>query len=442
MFDRRRGSRQSVPRTRNFGTPKNPKINSPCHNSSQGRFLWKFLCGWIISDFMANKTTKKEHCGYQQILTYVRSFLEDDWHAKRVESIAGCTLGVMHSAALGVAAIGKGIAQACGTDTKHAIKQVDRFLSNQGVELGAFFDAWVNHLFAGRQEAVVALDWTDFDKDNQSTLALHLITSHGRATPLMWVTINKSELKGQRNAIEDRLLSDFHDIIDANSVKVTVLADRGFGDAGFYCLHAEFGFSHVIRFKGNIMVTNAEGETRKAHAWLSPSGRAVILRNVTVTDAQIPVGAVVCVKGKGMKEPWFLACGGSTAQGTAQQAVKLYGRRFTIEENFRDTKDIRFGMGLSSCRISKPERRDRILLLSAIAVSLLTLLGAAGENMGHDRYLKANTSKKRTHSLFTQGVFYYGAIPNMKEERLRELVIEFGRLLNEHTALTQLFGVL
>jgi hypothetical protein len=69
-------------------------------------------------------------------------------------------------------------------------------------------------------------------------------------------------------------------------------------------------------------------------------------------------------------------------------------------------------------------------------------LGAAGENVGHDRYLKANTSKERTHSLFNQGVYYYGAIPNMKEERLRELVAEFGRLLNEHSCFTQLFGVL
>lgn len=384
---------------------------------------------------------RSEHLGYGQILTYVSAFLADDWHAKRVESIAGCTLGVVHSAALGVAAIGKGLAQACGTEAKHAVKQVDRFLSNRGVEVRAFFEAWVPHLLAGRQEAVVALDWTEFDKDDQSTLALHLVTRHGRATPLMWATVRKSELKGRRNAVEDQLLADLHAIV-AGSVRVTVLADRGFGDASFYCLHAELGFSHVIRFKGNISVTNAQGETRKAKDWLSSSGRAIIMRNVTVTAEQIPVAAVVCVRAKGMKEPWFLACGGTAAEGTAQQAVKLYGRRFTIEENFRDTKDLRFGMGLSSCRISQPKRRDRILLLSAIGVTLLTLLGAAGENLGHDRLLKANTSKVRTHSLFNQGVYYYGAIPNMKEERLRELVTEFGRLLTEHAAFTSIFGVL
>jgi hypothetical protein len=195
-------------------------------------------------------------------------------------------------------------------------------------------------------------------------------------------------------------------------------------------------------FKGNIAVTNAKGETRPARGWLSPSARATIMRDVAVTADQIPVSAVVCVRAKGMKEPWFLACGAGVAEGTAQQAVKLYGRRFTIEESFRDAKDIRFGMGLSSTRISQPARRDRMLLLSAITVSLLTLLGAAGENVGHDRMLKANTSKKRTHSLFTQGTYYYGAIPNMREYRLRELMTEFARLLNEHPAFSMVFGVL
>jgi hypothetical protein len=33
--------------------------------------------------------------------------------------------------------------------------------------------------FGGRREAIgVAMDWTDFDADNQATLALNLITRH------------------------------------------------------------------------------------------------------------------------------------------------------------------------------------------------------------------------------------------------------------------------
>ena len=62
---------------------------------------------------------------------------------------------------------------------------------------------------------------------------------------------------------------------------------------------------------------------------------------------------------------------------------------------------------MASIRVSTPERRDRLWLLNAFAVVLLTLLGAAGEALGYDRHLKSNTSKQRTHSLFRQGAMLY-----------------------------------
>ena len=68
----------------------------------------------------------------------------------------------------------------------------------------------------------------------------------------------------------------------------------------------------------------------------------------------------------------------SLTEATGAQVVGLYQGRFTIEESFRDIKDLRFGMGLSNMRIAEPDRRDRLLLVSAMACALMTLLGAAG----------------------------------------------------------------
>ncbi|WP_194862969.1 hypothetical protein [Myxococcus sp. AB036A] len=56
-----------------------------------------------------------------------------------------------------------------------------------------------------------------------------------------------------------------------------------------------------------------------------------------------------------------------------------------------------------------------MLLVSAMAVALLTLLGAAAEDAGLDRMLEANTVTRRTHSLFNQGLYFYGALPMMKD---------------------------
>jgi hypothetical protein len=47
-------------------------------------------------------------------------------------------------------------------------------------------------------------------------------------------------------------------------------------------------------------------------------------------------------------------------------------------------------MGLGSIHVSTPERRDRLWLPNAFAIALVILLGAAGEALGYDRYLKSN----------------------------------------------------
>jgi hypothetical protein len=110
-----------------------------------------------------------------------------------------------------------------------------------------------------------------------------------------------------------------------------------------------------------------------------------------------------------------------------------------VEPGFRDTKDLRFGLG--AVRIADPQRRDRLLLLNAFAVVLLTLLGAAGESLGMDRHLKSNTVKTRSHSLFRQGSTLYDLIPNMPEHRLRPLVDRFAELLQQSRAFTETFAV-
>jgi hypothetical protein len=99
-------------------------------------------------------------------------------------------------------------------------------------------------------------------------------------------------------------------------------------------------------------------------------------------------------------------------------------------------------MGMASIRVSTPERRDRLWLLNAFAVVLLTLLGAAGEALGYDRHLKSNTSKQRTHSLFRQGAMLYELIPTMPEPRLRPLIERFGAMLLEIPMFAGVYGTI
>ncbi|MGH7225251.1 MAG: IS4 family transposase, partial [Gemmataceae bacterium] len=322
-------------------------------------------------------------------IDFVQDFLAgafaEDLHAKRVESLANGALGVMTGASLAVSIIGHSLAQARGLRGKHAVKQVDRLLSNKGIVVWDLFPSWVAEVVGQRKTIVVAMDWTDFDADDQATLALNLVSNHGRATPLLWLSVLKDELKDQRNDFEDLCLARLKAVLP-EGVAATILADRGFGDTKLFGFLDTLGFDYVIRFRGNIHVTAADGETRAAAAWVSKGGRARKLRVAEVTAGRHKVGAVVCVQAKGMKAAWCLAA--SDADATAREITNYYARRWTIEPGFRDAKDLRFGMGLSVLRIGDPQRRDRLLLLNAFAIVLLTLLGAAGESLGMDRYLK------------------------------------------------------
>ena len=205
----------------------------------------------------------------------IHEFLEDlfseNVHAKRVLSLGNAVVGAIHAAALGVHAIGKALAAASGLEPKYAIKQVDRLLSNMALDMDELLPLWVKFLLSERKEAVVALDWTDFDADRHSTIALNMITSHGRATPLMWKTHDKSTLKKHRNDYEDDLLARFCETIPPG-VRVTVLADRGFGDQALYAALLEAGIDFVIRFRSVISITDANGTTTTAAALYLFSG--------------------------------------------------------------------------------------------------------------------------------------------------------------------------
>jgi hypothetical protein len=370
----------------------------------------------------------------------LKSLFDDCLHAKRILSLAGATLGAIQSGSLAVALIGQGLALARGLNTKYAIKQVDRLLSNQGIDVDTVLAYWVPFIVGSRPEIAVALDWTDFDADGQTTLMLSLLTRHGRATPLYWLTVDTNTLKGRRNQYEYQVLVRFAAALP-DEVKVTVVADRGFCDHKLYrVLRDELKFSFVIRMRANIMVSAASGERRKAADWVSAGGRARVLHGATVTGLNYPVGTVVCVHAKDMKEPWCLVT--DTTDKTARELMNLYAKRWGVECQFRDSKDIRYGMGMGEVRVTTPARRDRLWLINAFAVALLTLLGAAGEALGFDRLLKSNTTQRRTHSLLRQGIMLYQLIPTMPEHRLLPLVEKFTEMLTAHPVFAEMFGAI
>ncbi len=198
------------------------------------------------------------------------------------------------------------------------------------------------------------------------------------ATPLLWKTVMKSELKGWRNEHEDALLERFREVLP-EGVKVTVLADRAFGDQARYeLLKDQLGLDFVVRFRGIVKVTSADGETKPAASWAQERAAAAPARR---EGHQGRPRTRRCRLREGQGHEGGLAPGHQPrrphrrrGRGAQRQALHRRGEL--------PRSEVRHGFG-------NPDRRDRMLLISAI--SLLTILGAAGEAIGHDKWLKTNT---------------------------------------------------
>src|ERR671911_2562197 len=94
---------------------------------------------------------KRGFMQFQDVRSFLDSVLSEDIHAKRVDSLANAALGVMTGASLAVAVIGRSMAQARGLLTKHAVKQVDRLLSNPGIDVWDLFARWVPEIVGPRK---------------------------------------------------------------------------------------------------------------------------------------------------------------------------------------------------------------------------------------------------------------------------------------------------
>jgi hypothetical protein len=176
---------------------------------------------------------ERQFC-FNQVRQVLGGVLDHDLHAKRVDSLCDATLGVLRSASLAVCTIGQGLAAARGLNPKQATKQVDRLLSNPKINVDDILARWVPYVIGARSSVVVALDWTDFNADNQATIMLALISDHGRATPLVWLTVDKAALKDHRSLYEHRVLVRLAELLPAD-IKVCIVADRGFGDQKLLC---------------------------------------------------------------------------------------------------------------------------------------------------------------------------------------------------------------
>lgn len=269
------------------------------------------------------------------------------------------------------------IGRAMKGTAKHQIKRVWRFCSNDRVETADAMRGVLRRVLKKRKKSLLlAIDWVDIK--GFQTLMVSAVFK-GRSIPLCWASCQRNVYDGHRsrNAFEESLLLVLRGMIP-ETVKVILLADRGFGRtalAGFCLKHQ---FDYLIRIQPNVKV-KLKGFEGKLLDYPIRKGIDKVLKNALYRSDGAVTQNVVIRWRKNLPEHrdecWFLM---TSLTGSASSLCALFARRMSIEQLFRDGKNKRNGWSLRDTQLTTADRLDRLILIMALAYLLLCGVGLLG----------------------------------------------------------------
>jgi Transposase DDE domain len=350
----------------------------------------------------------------KQIVQSVRSMFKSFWvwHQKNL----GLMVAAIGAAGrVGVAAIGR--AMDLSTAPKHAIKRVDKFLSNRNFDDERAREEFFKIVVGPRKRVLIAVDWT---KIRSWSVLVAGVIQRGRAIPVLWSVMDPATVYKSYNSFECGFFTWLAKALP-EGVSAVVLLDRGFDRVALTKHLRRCGLSFVIRVGGNVHVHH-EDYRGPINELLQRRGEARDLRNAVLRPSRPVRVRVVANWARGQQEPWLLMTDMSLS---AEQILASYQKRFRIEETFRDEKAWRFGLALGGLKMFKPDRLDRLLLAVAIFHFLAMMVGGHARREGLDRLYRANTVKhKPTHSDFALGNYYILRIPWNLAKLFQEFYLE------------------
>lgn len=214
---------------------------------------------------------------------------------------------------------------------------------------------------------VLALDRTDWKLGKTPLNILVLALVHkGVAFPLFWKVLGKAG--NSRLSERQALLRAFVTTFGTEHIAY-VCADREFGGRAFAAWLRTQGIGFVLRLRGNVRVSNAQGVTKTARGlfWHGKIGAAKDLGKRQVFGGK-PLGLFV----SGMR-----VSGGDfviVVSDTSDALLERYGKRWGIETLFGCLKSR--GFDLEATHVTAPERLERLVAVLALAFCWAYMCGA------------------------------------------------------------------
>jgi hypothetical protein len=259
-----------------------------------------------------------------------------------------------------------------GTKPESRVKRFARWVDNapilEEVYCLPYAEALLRHL--ALQTLVLVMDGSGVGR-GCTALMLHVVYK-GRALPLAW-RVRQAPKGHFPEDLHIAVVELLYEVIPAGA-KVVFLGDGEFDGTTLLDTLNKMGWSYVCRTAMNTTAT-WDGQPFRLDtlgACLKP-GRLIELKDGYCTQAAYGPIMVLCCWAKGYQEPLYLI----SNMATAEEACRLYQKRFRMETFFSDQKSR--GFHIHKSHLADVQRLARLLIAACLAYIWVVYLGALCE---------------------------------------------------------------
>lgn len=355
---------------------------------------------------------------------FLHKLLSGVIHKARIKVLCQVTSTVIYTKQLSLVALGRAID--LPIQERSGIQKVNRLLGNKHLtkECIVIQKLVAELLIGNKKRSIIVVDWTKYPNSDDGVMRAALC-AEGRALTLYEERAPFKKM-GNKN-FQRNYLKNLKKVLP-DSAQPIIVTDAGFHNYWFKDV-LKLGWDYVGRIRNvkkyKTEETNEFKLTKSLFKQATNEPKSLGKMQLTQENALITQFYIMKSSLKGRKalrkdgkikkdkdsksysrsyrEPWLLVSSLS-GRNAAKKIMRIYKKRMTIEEAFRDLKSSKYGFGLTAGRTMKKQRRNILLLIAMLAGLIAWLTGKVGEEKNLQYQFQSNSIKKRRVLSF----FYLG----------------------------------
>jgi len=346
-------------------------------------------------------------------------------HSIRLKALEAAVASLLINNKLTLVQIGRNLSGKARI--KNKIKKVDRLIGNKHLyqERTEIYRSLCCKLIAPSSRPIILIDWSGVTHCGAFHMIRACLPINGRTITLYEEVYPESEKDSPKsNRIFLRNLA----MILPENCRPIIVTDAGFRNPWFKEV-LRLGWDFVGRIRGNAHVQKISENTWKFCKVLYKAAtlNAKYLGKFQLAKSNPIACEMHMIKGrpkyrkkknlkghyvrcssslkhaKRNKEPWLIAT--SLTKISTKKIIKFYKLRMSIEQGFRDIKNLRHGFCFRETRSTTQKRLSILLLIGALATFIVCVYGHVTRVLKLHYHYQTNSIKNRTVlSWFFMGV--------------------------------------